>query len=244
MVQTCWNCGKNIDGEQHINGLLFTPIIATMTADRYMNFDKNQHKPSEGRVRRMYCKMCYGSVMSEYKQDTDEYVRLKTKLMIERALRLFEKQGVDMYEHKEAIEAVSGYVWECPEKYMSADEIIAAIVLINNEIETKVQYKVGKYKVDFYLPTLKVVLEIDGHLHDHKQVEDNSRDIAIRNELGHEWEVIRIPTKYIESNAILLVEAIKSIRNKKKQIRRENNGILPETYSKREKVHYTKLVKK
>jgi very-short-patch-repair endonuclease len=188
----------------------------------------------------MYCAECEQLVKKEKEDLMAEYLRLKTIVMVERAITIMDRQAVDMYEYKEAIDVVRNHAIEHPEKYMSSHEVIAAIVLIYNEIETKVQYKIKNHTVDFCLPTLKVVLEVDGFMHDHAQARDGKRDIDIRATLGPEWEVVRIPTQYIEQNASLLVEAIKTIKQEKRKVRRENNGIIPEWYSKREKAHYKK----
>jgi very-short-patch-repair endonuclease len=115
-------------------------------------------------------------------------------------------------------------------KFDSAHEIVAAVILIHNEVRTKTQYKVGAYRVDFYLPELKIVLEIDGERHRHKKQHDNERDIFIRKELGSDHEIIRVKTERIEENAELLVEAIKSIKEERQELRKKNFGCLPTWY--------------
>lgn len=165
---------------------------------------------------RCYCEGCYKKYEKQRAEDLKEYIRLKTKLMVERAIRMLERQNVDIYEYKEAIEAVQEFAEDHPEKFMSADEVVAAIILIYNEVETKVQYKIAGYIVDFYLPTLKAVLEVDGYMHKYKRKHDNRRDKEILAELGPQFEIVRIPTKYIEENAELLVEAVKTIREQQR----------------------------
>lgn len=72
----------------------------------------------------------------------------------------------------------------------------------------------------------------DIEIENEKQAEQVKQVVveAIRSELGKEIEIVRISTKYIEQNAELLVEAIKSIRAERQKIRRQNYGILPEWY--------------
>ena len=94
---------------------------------------------------RLYCKSCFEKNQDERKQDLEVYVKLKKKLMFERALKFFEHQEVDIYEYVEAIKAVEDFVLKNPNKFDSAHEMLAAIVLIDNEIETKVQASVDKY---------------------------------------------------------------------------------------------------
>ena len=45
----------------------------------------------------------------------------------------------------------------------------------------------------------------------HREVYDSERDIDIRNTLGKEWEIVRIPTKYIEKDPTVIPEAIERI---------------------------------
>ena len=93
------------------------------------------------------------------------------------------------------------------------------------------QEKIGKYRVDFLIPSLKIVLEIDGVTHADRLYYDRDRDKYIREELGKEWEVVRIKTEYVEQNAEMLVEAIKSIRREKQKLRAEYGGALPEWFA-------------
>lgn len=209
--QKCWVCGK--------------PAAKKFLGNRF----------TIG-AERCYCDKCFDEVSSERAADLKEYLRLKKKLMVERAIRLFEKQNVNIYDYVEAIDAIKEYSASNIDKFDSAHEMLAAMILIDNEIETKVQHKVGKYRVDFMLPTLKVILEIDGYLHEHSGHEDNKRDFELREILGHDWEIVRIDTKYLEQNVELLVEAIKTIKAEKQKLRRDNYGLLPEWYSKRQSV--------
>lgn len=184
-------------------------------------------------AKRWYCEKCFERVQKERKEDRQEYIRLKKKLMYERAVRMLERQDVDLYDYKEALEAVRDLSERDPDKFDSSHEMVAAAVIIYNEIHVKVHYKIAGAEPDFFIPDLKIVLEVDGYTHKHSTYKDNKKDLKIRNELGYDYEVVRIDTKYIEQNAELLVEAIKSIREEKQKVRKQNGGILPDWYSKR-----------
>lgn len=121
--------------------------------------------------------------------------------MIRKACRLLEAQNTNMYEYKEAIDVVTNFVEENADKIDSSYEALAAIVLVQNRIYSKMQYKVGPYQVDFLLPDLMVVLEIDGDRHKHRKSYDNKRDKFIKSELGPHWEIIRIDTDNLDKNA-------------------------------------------
>ncbi|MFO7296619.1 MAG: DUF559 domain-containing protein [Clostridia bacterium] len=195
-------------------------------------------------ILRPFCPDCKEEYQKEKEQTLREYIRLKTLVMHERALRILEKQEAKLFQYKEASEAVLEFALENPDKFASSHEMIAAMELIRHKIRIKTQQKIAGHRVDFVLPDLKVVLEIDGHMHQYHKLEDSKRDIKIRNELGSEWEVIRIPTKYIEQNAGALVTAIKELYRFKQNTRKKNNGVIPDWYSDREKMHYAKLLGK
>lgn len=194
-------------------------------------------------VPRMYCEECYKKEKETLLKKQQEYGRLRKELMLERALRIMEKQRLNMYDYKEIISELKEYILENPEKFDSSHEMVAAIVLVDNEIKCKMQHKIGRYRVDFFIPDLKIILEIDGVLHKATLFKDNERDRKLREMLGKDWETVRISTEYLEENAELLVEAIKEVKRKKQEIRKENFGVLPEWYSKREKARKPRAIK-
>lgn len=195
---------------------------------------KFAHEPQK----RVYCEDCEAEVRDEYKKLVSEYVQLKVRVMHERALRIMEDAKCYMHEYAEIAPQILDDALANPEKYRSADEMIAAMVLVSNGYRVKMQYKVGKYYVDFFVPEMNVCLEIDGDRHEFKTDFDSKRDIEIRRELGEAWEVIRIPTKYLEQNPEKLPDAIEASYNQKKKYRKENGGFLPNSYSKRQAAYY------
>ena len=188
----------------------------------------------EAYTQRGYCKACAEAVAKDMRDSKAEYIRLRKKLMYERAVRMLEKQNVDVYEYEEALKAVKDFSEKNPEKFDSSEEMLAATILIDNEINIGIGKQVGKYTVDILIPELFTMLEIDGQTHRGRLYYDNERDKDLRSELGGKWEVVRIKTEYIQQNAEMLVEAIKTIYAEKKRLRKENNGFLPDWYSRRE----------
>lgn len=160
---------------------------------------------------RCYCKECKEKAEAEMNETKAEYVRLKKEVMFENAIETLEGQNINIYDYKEAIEAIHDYIRKFPDKFDSSYEVIAAIVLIHNKVQCKPQAPVGKYRVDFLLPDEFVVLEIDGERHKARKKYDSERDIAIKAELGDFWEIIRIDTDLLKSNAKELVKAIRKI---------------------------------
>lgn len=197
----CWVCGKE----------------ATRTRKQFVlhkfehlrSWDVVEVKPSK--YHRCYCEECMNEINALEQQEQKEYIRLKKRRMFLNACELLEKQHTDMYEYREAIDAVEEHIKENPDKYDSSYEVLAAIILIHERIRTKMQEKVGRYQVDFLLPELLVVLEIDGDRHTHRKTYDSQRDRAIKQELGPHWEVIRIKTDYLDQNAKALPKAIQKV---------------------------------
>lgn len=160
---------------------------------------------------RCYCDSCFEKVANEEKEEKELYIKLKKREMFRKAVQALEKQNTDMYEFKEAIEVVKDFIEKKPDKFDSSYEVLAAIVLVQNRIYSKMQYKIGPYQVDFLLPELYVVLEIDGERHKQKKVHDTKRDIYLQNALGEGWDIIRIPTAHLDKDAKKLPEAIKKV---------------------------------
>ena len=235
MAKTCWMCGgENAEYSLATENWLSNDELSEIVATRNELVIKAVYKRHEDTSRRMFCKECFAKIKAEHSEDKKQYLYYKKKLMLERAVRSLEKQALDIYRYKDIISDLWGYIQEQPDKFDSSYEMIAAIILIENEIRSKMQYKVGKYRVDFLIPEYKIALEIDGGLHENTLYRDNNRDIELRRILGADWETVRISTKYLDQNAKALPDAMFAVKEEKQKLRARNNGFLPDWYSKRE----------
>lgn len=120
--------------------------------------------------------------------------------------------------------------------FQSTEEIITAIELEKNNIKYRHQVKFGsRYVVDFVLDDEKIVLEVDGKLFHTKDklVKENLRDDLILLNLGTDWEVVRITDDLINQNIKKLIPAIRKLKEKRRLLREEYGGCLPEWYSDR-----------
>lgn len=195
-------------------------------------------------INRVFCSECFKLNQEEHKVLISEYSKLKIKIMFENALRVMEKsKKVFMHEYLDASNSVFDMAINETEKFMSSDEIIVAIVLEEYGFEYSVNYTILNYKVDFYIPELKICLEVDGITHKHSIEYDSERDIALRNALGTQWEIIRIPTKYIEENPSKIIDGIEQLAKEKRRLRQKNYGAMPYGFSQRENRHYDKVFK-
>lgn len=193
MKVKCWICGS--------------PDIVGHLTVKDGSFVEAQHQERW----RCYCRDCKKKTETEYDALKEEYVRLKKEVMFENAIETLEGQSINIYDYREAIDAVHDYIKSNPDKFDSSYEVIAAIVLIQNKVQCKPQAAIGRYRVDFMLPDEYVILEIDGERHKNNKYRDSERDRAIKEELGEFWEIIRIDTELLKTNAKELVRAIRKI---------------------------------
>jgi very-short-patch-repair endonuclease/glutaredoxin len=89
-----------------------------------------------------------------------------------------------------------------PGWFQSKWEVLAAAELLRLKIRAKHQAHVGKFVVDFCLPTLKIALEIDGGFHEYKPVKDRDRmrDAEMIRDLGPGWKIVRIGHKLLKDD--------------------------------------------
>lgn len=206
--QQCWMCGKIIPKDQFYG------------------------------CGRRFCEECEAKHMERYKGVINEYAIIKNRVMFERAMRHMEKAGCEMSKYKRYARAVEAHSRANPEQYRSSDEMIAAVVLLEAGYDFEMNKHVGKYQIDIFIPSAYVCLEIDGDRHRYSKKEDGQRDLEIRHLLGSKWEIVRIPTKYLEKEPWKIAEAVQAVYALKKETRAKNGGVLPETYSSSVKAYY------
>lgn len=116
--------------------------------------------------------------------------------------------------------------------FQSINEMMAALELVRQGVKARHQVQLGRWKVDFVLPELKVVLEIDGGFHTKKtKPREDMRDACIIAALGGQWEIVRIREHLLRQKLKQLVPAITTIVDERRKLRAKNNGQLPEGYS-------------
>lgn len=191
---------------------------------------------------RVFCEECDKRRKKEHDELILEYAQLKTKVMFENAIRIMEKsKKVYLHECLDASKEIYEMALEDTERFMSAYEMVVAIALEEYGYEFQANMPLLTYKVDFYIPELRVCLEVDGAHHEYKIEYDSKRDIEIRKALGAEWEVVRIPTKYIDQNPSKIIDGIEGLAEEKRRLRKKNQGYVPYGFSKRENKLYDNL---
>lgn len=239
---TCWLCGKTTDhflerGDVNSRGSERRSKEAYVISNLYGNVELEPK-------RRVFCENCLEEYYQNRRMMLKEYDELKIKVMFERALLIMEDSNkVYMHEYMESANKILVDAMEHKEKYRSSYEMVTAIILNEFLYDFEINKKIGKYFVDFYIPELFTVLEIDGERHENKKSYDSKRDEEIRCLLGNKWEIIRIKTKYIDLNPEKIPDAIEELYLEHKKIRQKNNGILPEWFDERSNNRYRNILK-
>ena len=187
----CWICGKE----------------ATKTMAIEFKYGCSIPREMSSGVR-CYCDECFEKVREQKRTEEAEYVRLKKKAMFDIALGKLESQHVDMYKLKPSIDKVEDYLFKNLDKFDSSYEIMSAIILIDAGVKFQLQKKILQYHVDVYIPSHKIILEIDGDRHKARKAYDNERDERIMDAIGYDWNIVRIPTEHLDKKATKLIQAI------------------------------------
>lgn len=192
-----------------------------------------------------YCKVCELEIREKDITDRKIYSELRTKFMFDRAMNMLEKQNkvININDYKEVSEVIKEYIEDNASKFDSSHEMLVAMELLRNRVHIKIQPTVAGIRLDFILKEDKVVLEVDGYLHEYSKEKDFHEDNKIRNELGQEWEIVRIPTKYLEVNITMLYDAVMEMKAYKQKVRKQSGGIIPEYYSEREQKALDNILK-
>ncbi len=187
--------------------------------------------------KRAWCEKCFTEKEEKREKDLEMYSALKVKMIFERAMQCLENQDfpLNMVNYKESAEAVCEYATKNKKAFESSFEMVTAIELIRNQVRVKLQQTIAGHRVDMLLPKLKIALEVDGYMHDRQKMKDKEIDIRVRKELGPEWEIVRVPTKYLSQNIQQLLPAVKAMKEEMVKARKLNSGILPEMFSSRDK---------
>lgn len=180
------------------------------------------------------CALCKLEKKNAKKKITDEHEFIKKEERLDKAIvRLDKVANLDDYVRPLNIirQNLHKDKW-----FESTEEILVALELLKNNYKIKHQVKINRYRVDFLIPELKVVLEVDGkHFHLKENREDeNFRDCIITLNLGSSWEIIHIMDDDINTDITNLVPAIKKVLEKRRYIRSKYNGEIPKWYSDRD----------
>ena len=175
------------------------------------------------------CREAEKEIANQLKTQISELTRQRRlQSVIEIITRMY--GNTDGYKY--AVEVVTKKLLQ-PNWFQSVNEVLAALELVRQGVRARHQVPMGKWRCDFVLPDLKVVLEIDGKFHKEAERRDKDRvkDAAIIASLGPEWEIVRINDDLIRRNLKKLVPAINQVVKGRKKVRQTHGGQMPKEYS-------------
>lgn len=134
-------------------------------------------------------------------------VRTKNEIKFDKAIEEMKKQVKwnSHYDH------CANIAKKRVEYYGSVPEMMVAIQLLYLGYVITPQQKIGRYRVDFLIESIKTVIEIDGAIFHAKQ--KTNREAVIQLSLGLDWKILHIPAELIAQD-ILKLETILQHRGK------------------------------
>lgn len=157
------------------------------------------------RKRTYLCDYCKG-VIKEKKKVEIPSTETKPEIRFKAAVENVKKKVKDFGPYEKAVEIAKTRAYQ----YGSIPEAMVAIELLKNKFKIIPQQKIGKYKADFVIPSIKVVLEVDGKLYHYDMQKEAARDFYITHSLGNEWTMIHLPAEYVLKDITKIVPFIKA----------------------------------
>jgi very-short-patch-repair endonuclease len=170
--------------------------------------------PLQHSNKRHWCVSCLEKYEEQRADDLKIYLAARARMMLDRALYIIEKQEsiVDIMDYKEASEVISDRINKDPHSFDSSHEMVATMELLRNRVHVKLHHTIGGRIVDLFLPDEKIVLEIDGYTHKYSKDNDKKFDTDVKSALDVDWEIVRIPTSFIEKKVKKLLPTIRKIK--------------------------------
>ena len=171
---------------------------------------------------RYACDACKKEAVAQKRAEQAVGKRSAKEKRLDAAIKRISKVA-DITLYEKGIHYVQEHL-DKPYWFGSTEEIMVALELMRRGVKAHHQVKIFEYRVDFLLPELKVVLEVDGRIYHGKDKDrqQQTRDDVICWKLGNDWQVIRIDTENINKNVTRLMKGIYGIMAHRK--RKKNSG--------------------
>lgn len=162
-----------------------------------------------GRSHEYICDKCRLGVKKQNKElERELLIELTTEgeRRFTKAVQEIKKQVKDFQSYHRVITIAR----KAQDKYGSVPEAMVAIELLKLGYKIIPQQRIGKYKVDFYLPNVKTVVEVDGKIF-HQNRDDNDREAMIMLSLGLDTRIVHIPADRISKDINKLKECLNEL---------------------------------
>lgn len=158
-------------------------------------------------LKRTYvCDYCKGLIKEKQKASIpEELLNVKTKheIRFDNAVEEIKQQVKNFDAYSRAINIAR----TACESFGSIPEAMVAIELLRLKHKIIPQQKIGKYRVDFALPNVKRIIEVDGGTF-HRGT-DGEREAFIQLRLGYAWKIIHVPAELIRNDIQKLSQVLK-----------------------------------
>lgn len=129
----------------------------------------------------------------------------KEEKRFRKATEEIKKQVGSLNGYDKAIEICRKAIY----KYGSIPEAMLAIELVRNGYKIIPQQKIGTYRVDFALPSKKLILEVDGSPYHTDKQKELEREARINYKIGFDWRFIHIPAESVSKDVRKVVRLLK-----------------------------------
>lgn len=146
-----------------------------------------------GRSKKYVCAKCKCRRV-QHKQEVErawfEVIEEKGERRYNKALDEIQRQVKNFEPYRRAAETAR----KAQDKYGSVPEAMVAVELLRLGFPFIPQQKIGRYRVDFYVPKIGMVIEVDGEVFHRKRTD---RDATIQFAIGLDKKILHIPAELI-----------------------------------------------
>lgn len=181
----------------------------------------------------IYCELCGGTVDKQFHyREGRTYVCSRCRNKIKKKETILKRAAavenvVDNKKEKQFEKATVGVLKQTkkPDKYENAvriagkyyeeygsvPETMVAIELARLGYAFIPQKKIRRYRVDFFIPDRKMIVEVDGETFHTDSKKREVRDDNIRDTVGWDWKIIHIPAERISKQITKLQKVINAL---------------------------------
>lgn len=160
-----------------------------------------------------YCKKNLEEKKKAVIHDAYAQIRSPKEQQFDKAVEKIRGQVYDFDKYERAIELCERRA----ESFGSIPEAMVAIELVKLGYKVIPQQKIGRYKVDFYLPDENIVIEVDGSLYHVNKTKEAERDFAIERMIKGDVLIIHLPAELVQKKIWKLKDAIVKLQHRGKK---------------------------
>lgn len=175
----------------------------------------------EEKESKYYCEKCL-----------DKMKIVKKLEMVDKAEKLIAKKKrnmrriADTVDVSEFSEAVRKRIINNVDNFSSVPEVAVAIQMQRIGLSYETQKVIAGKSIDFYLPEIKIILEIDGGLYHTDENKAFLRDRKIMHEVGEEWEIVHIDADLVPKYTWNLKEALPYVVSQRNEQHRFRDSLM------------------